>query len=696
MSRFIPRWIAAASFLILFGFHGMDAHSAQLRVVTEDAVGRKFPVEAELLNNKGEPVTSRPSPDGTRALPAGTYLLSLDGQDDTRITIAENDRREIAVKGGTNSLWLDFREKKDGPVEHVLVHLRPAAERRHAAQLHRVDPGYGIRPGIPRPSASPADIAAALSEARASISSVTNDGAADDFVGPFLFQHAFLQILCTYGDASDARRLASLVTTTRSFWIVAPTLAAMESRLGKQADGELRKMLKSPDPVIRLTTAKLLAYHGDFSGRSLLLAELLRKITKEDWETFGAAGAMLADTGSDTRRAMREVISRYQRPDWSDPSWGFAATASIPASAWLLAHGDVDDWRAVTQLEFGAGHVTALLPYITEPAKLTRFFVRSRGNLDIVPHLAFAMDLPEEQIEALMDGIEEQTHERGVALGGSIRDINSAILNFQLTCLPLRPNQALAREFYRGNYRFKPAYGDNWIGIYAPWIRDRADVPVAVNAIFAEKKPRFLWLLDRIGPSELATVLRDPPGTNQLGVAMLRRWLAVGEEQPDPRGGLPAQRIGIHPFFFQNLTSSPNDQGTIVGSALITPALNRGRLTLTVEMRIAAHYNTGGFIDFNQGKKENWPHHKYVVDHGRALVNSMELRRGGKPMTLSPVRQDEAGRLVYEAEWPHADFSETEARLQLKFLDQTRTCIEQLHYSNLAYLQRLAANPRVP
>ncbi len=644
-------------------------------------------------------------PEGWAHLPPGKYWLvaSSDRFHREVVTLKRGEKSEVRTSA-ERSAWVPIRMRSDLPKRWFLFSARPADEMRRAL-------GWVRRPGenlssfaLLRPGASPDDLAkarrlalAALSQAgEAGAGSALNRGAVQDYVMRILSVAGQSQDTQTILDACQSEdRPGVLTLREKTRW--AGLIGEIEARLGLLETGTLMGLTTQPDQTWALAAAIQIHRHGLSAGDDLLRAHL--RDSDDLSSTIVPAFTLLDSPAQDTLDAMRAVLDRVITTQTDDAA-SEPSSASIAPALYLLAYGSLDDWRRVAEVEFGPTHLFYLSHLCRDPLSAAKALIpHARGlyrNGSLELGLGF-LDRPEDEADALytrlLRAVATHSASRRTRSGHYRgRPFQNSLNTSSLFCSFYMPNQTAVR-FYGKFGRVTP---------FEPQLDERGHMP----NLF-EQTPWFVetGFLDRY------------IDWWSKGIRSFERQLDYVDhgqlaQSVDARGGdkpyaydlfMAAHKISTraytnrhdhYPVGLQRrayvLRHHGGSNGGISGVAEMLYERDGNLIDIKLRLRQAALYQATSFIDVSP--PEHYEHHQYMIDGGRALIDSVNLRKLGQTISvpIPDTEPDGGGFLAINTTLPTSDPAGWYLDVNMRFMDQTFTLTYRLFSGESARRLRMA------
>ena len=502
----ISRWWALAVLLTTAVFaHGrsLDApaeNEATVRVVVRDATGHAEPQACAIYpaEESGWDAPLAEAAAGRAAtVKAGRVWVVTGAEEEHRqlVTLVAGEAREVAFDV-PRGLWLSFQVKE--ATRRVLLRLRSQESARNALSYVRGRPVWSALWALPRPEAAGPDGRGIRAEARAAALAavprvfakpITEGFTKEEGEAYWLLRMLETQlcwgiltavgqpedipaIVAALGERSDMKQDAGAVRDAAE---IISVIEARSHASGQLSDGELSRWLTSDNQVRAWAAAIGLARCGDESGLDVLRTSI--RAADPLWTALDPAHALLNDDSPSTLEAMRALL-QLSMPRPNDPPGRAHVGPGTPASMYLLAHGGVDDWRAVALMPMGGQQAMAFASLAENPMDLVDVVLDTFGwfSARTMAINAF-LDRPEDERAMLLDLINAKVSQLGAASVKNERDratqYNTSMNTSQAIQTFLEPFERLV-GFYGGFERNTPIRptekpGDN-LSLYLRWM----------------------------------------------------------------------------------------------------------------------------------------------------------------------------------------------------------------------------------
>ncbi len=641
-------------------------------------------------------------------VPPGQYWIVPD--------IQENLLRSCSVAGEQDanilirvpqSVWLPIETSAKGPPTWDLFQLRSPAQLR--AELARIRPRasestralrelrYHLRPdGVPQ----------TRNEARALaidyLPSLLIDPAKAEKLKPSLTGLEYLdaqmyvqRILSVVGTGEDAATIAEGIPdmgdlTQQHRWMA--VITRIEARQGNLETGWCSQLASNSNRQIAVVAAMQLHQCG-ISRFDDVLRDYLQ-YPQNTQLARDAAYALLDDDDGSTRFAMLSFHNHLLLQQDDDPALRLSELV-VPSSLYLLAYGQPSDLRYVSSTPWSAAGLYYLSALTSSPLRPVKHLLGANQWIYDARTLGAALvtrpDGPalDHQLRAMIVRKEQSRFQSPYdQMGAGFRSNQEA---------------ELVGAFYRPSARVVQLLGgfdEGSIDLTARadilptlqsklrWFpgRDQLDMYVrnwqAGNATYLQK-------LDHFTIDEIEAAIERCGGSKPAALDLFRSAHAISSQ------------IGTHALrhfstgldercylFFQSMDED-FDVGGVNGLVELRIENKEQKTQFFIRLRQAAYYNRSTLID---GELESlYPFHKYVKEDGRALIDSVSVRRDGQRTAVRELQKQPDGSFVFEADLDAPAGSEGYLDIHFKFFDQETTMTFALHQGENA--RRIRAEP---
>lgn len=660
-----------------------------VRLLLEDSIGVTSVQQAQLYAASSaelkDPVAESSGPDKVIKVRAGKYwLVPVDDQSlSETVTVVAGETQDVKLSVD-RSLWLTFTEKKDALPGKVLMKVRAKPKLEDWLKGMRLGADYYLAQR--RPNATDADLEAARQLALKRLAEFLNEpakapesatpqekeawGAERSFEGSLLFK-----ILSVAGRMEDVETLANLWRPGYPegwFESLITAIGVIEARHDSLEKGRLASMLTAELPAQSVTAARTLRFLGLPVGTDVLRRYLISRA--DATEGYSPAYWLVDDPSPDTIRAMREFLAQRLKDNKS---------MFVEGCIYLLAHGNKEDWQFVASLTFPTWELSQLAFAAEDPRPLIR---------NASAALQQMRDRDPAEFEELIQWVRTHVSQRAVGSKTGL-DARTAY-NTSLNTLVMRQSNlipdALAVRFYKGFAGVTPLGK----GLAEPgslvsqltWLPYPEQLDVFVKE-WLEYKMRYNWQLEfaDLGAIEDA-VKRLGNGKRPPGYDLYRAYHRIAHRQRSAGDPLPmGERRRPYLFAFRERSSSGEEEygGGISGVASLRAEWQGKSLAVEIKLDQRAHYESSGAF-LNIGGRQDvseYPHHRYMAENGRPLIDSVVVRRGAKPLVVSEQKADDGwggGWFRFAVTLDEPSLSELWVDVNLKCIDQTITLTDGL------------------
>jgi hypothetical protein len=542
-----------------------------------------------------------------------------------------------------NSLWFSIGN------DRVLLKLQDDETRKTMAKKWRPMPtGYSKSWAVPRTNVTTADITTAVTQAK---SHLAHGKTPLSWTERFSYEAA-LRILSIFGDKDDCQLIANTIanrTTIAEKSENMAFLARLEARLGLLHTGQTAKLLASKDQLTSILAAIHLQSYGLASGKEVLISSLEKPLEKLPTSDMVAALQHHFDP---------RIITAIQN---------LAKSGRFPGKMglrYLLTYGQQKDLHWVGKTRFNWFEAISALPYGKNQIELM-FAIAKAGKVQGTVHMLPVLTLLGKDTATFLSGILPSlaAMNRGIETRPRTR--------FDIDTSWFSPNERTASYFFK-----------NRLFVGQPWIKEPSVLPKVTKAL---KKATYAntIMLDPLSNDEVKKALAGIKETEMLIAhhkvltRFHRRWESGIRREFERRSYCLANRA---------------KEGAISGSVTVTPQLDDGRFSATLHFANEGYYHVSSLIDFNEGVRERWEHHKYVANGGRELLARAQLKRGTEVFDVSISGPDDTGNILLTCDIDEKSFNELSLVLSLKFFDEELPLIFDIYESQWAFNKRSTLN----
>jgi hypothetical protein len=694
MHRFVAAFIAGLSACASGAF--ADDTNGVVSFEVEDRIGVTRAVPFVAYNLDGTIATL--SNDGKEVpIAAGDYLVeALDDPSLSSDATVASGQSVLARGEGGDGLWLTFKLSDEGEPRSLFFRPMPWPEAR-AILAATAQPNLPLTRRSLRSGATEAELAGALEAARALARMDLKFPGGDDkqvleryYAWYQAVREQALPVLATFGADSDGETIAGALAgvTFLDTSTIAP-LAYFEERYGMLASGEVARLAadESETDARRTGAIATLDQAGVPNAREALFAfasdkQRWRGLPPSSRSDLAEQLAPLEDPRAeavflDALAVAQEAVAAPGR------NRGLGLLDDLPAAiaVRLLLTGTVEQQRAIvealaTARSFRSAEIAARLAMLVdEPFPFLRVIAVDQQSLfrRICP--AFRLHVRStvrETVIGMVDAmVEALTRDPAVDRNDavSLAEGQSAV-NLQ----PCMPSEKVADFAYN---KKMPRVAVDSSRVMAPpeWMPPRMapmgtePLPVASPSDDIRRRVESLPP-DLFGPAWQAT----PAGYWTLfrdeRMAIHRAVTRTGDDIWNAR-----VRDGIERrVYVLSHAEEGKHSGAIAGLLEVRPVDVDGRLGLEVRLDQQAYYFSDGLATkiATDGKLEAWLHHAYVIDHGRKLIDSIDLRRNGQPLQLQEGPASSEGVFPFSTDVPAGDLGGLVITIELALYDDRR------------------------
>ncbi|MGH7125490.1 MAG: tetratricopeptide repeat protein, partial [Stellaceae bacterium] len=689
------------------------AADGSVRVEVFDRLGRTFPVLTVVSGQDGKEVSRSATPGEPATVPPGRWLVMPAGAlDRAKLVDLADGASETVRIDAADAVWLRLYHGDKTPVSYLLMRQKAPDVLAELLPRLRFVPNRNQPLALPRPEASAAQRATALRVAREELAKSFPTPKPDDPPNPpWRAATAWAnRILDAIGEASDVHDM--------------DVTARIENRLGLLGKGKIAAAIGSGDDPA--TSAALLLHEAGFDAGDALILE-----SGADAKRAWVFGALLdfppEQVQADMVAAATHYAARYKEiAAGSQDQWNSYESAALPAILFLMAHGPVDALATLLD-NFDAYQedIQVLAVAAADPAQFFESMLTDSG-LDAASseedlQRAAVVNLPEAlallcgaaetlsraDAEALWTRLYNMMSQHVYAKADSFHEPGDWARRFSIYApgnFLTRAGHCTTNHWVTGQYLAKD--GGNWSGWipYMDWIPRYWDEKENVDLLV--KNPNnlagtsnVLDQLDLIPHERLEQLLAaEGAAADQYPINVYRAYHAVATHA---NGAFPAFPIRVasdtevRPYVMGR-TDQPGTYDTVVaGIARLRPELvgTKLRLHLSFEQlaSYSAHFQIFGRDDLGGQYKPADGGQRYLIDRGRALVESVRLWRENSATQAAPIGLDSSGALLYEAELGKAGLDGLIAEVDLAFFDDRRQLVFALYGDDYAARLRRAA-----
>jgi tetratricopeptide (TPR) repeat protein len=693
-----------------------SAAAGSVSLTVTDRLGRSFPVVAVLRGADGKEIARSAAPgEPVRAAPGQWTIFPFSDPEraqpvelgdgaSIQVTIHAPDAIWFKLHRGDNRPDYDLllRQKDRKAVAELLPRLRFVRDR---------DRPYAL----PRPDASPEARAAALRVAREELAKpiAASSGASEAGAPPWKAARVWAnRILDAIGEASDAHGL--------------PTSARIELRLGLLAKGTVAAAISAGDDTAA-SAALWLHAAGYDAGDALILDSAAE--ARRPW----VFGALLDFPPEAVRPAMISAAQRYvarakEIAAGSQDRFNRYEQHIFPVILFLSAYGP-DDVLA-TVLDHFEAYVedTPILGVLAaDPAQFADYLISASGlddatSFETMDHAADVLQISLARLcgaaetlgrseaesmwarlyRAMYERVAEkhQTYYAASEVTPDVRYPTFAAEGFLTRAGHCTTNRWVTRQYLEQD-------SGNWSGWipYLDWIprywqeQQKVDLLIKYTGNIAGTSD-FLDQLDLI-PHDRLEALFAAKGTQSdtYPIDIYRAYHSVASHA---NGAFPPFPVRVtsdaeaRPYVMGRTGQLGEYDGVVSGIAKLRPELVEGRLRLHLFLEqvtsYAAHFQVFGRDNlFGQYTPADGGQ-RYIIDHGRALIEAVKLLRGNVAVPVTDKGLDEEGALVFEAEVGDSGIESLIAEIDLGYFDDRRQLVFELFGSDYAVRVRRGAS----
>lgn len=595
-------------------------------------------------------------------LKPGKYWLVA--QDDPEIRIlatVEADRITESVSPVQGSMWLRFgMVKKDAPIEWHLIRFKPRqAIQRVVKDLRMtgVDNSFywPRRPDVTGPAAQAARQLALANLEPAFSEFKSPENAKEEEINKAWTRRDrartdVLRILFAVGQAEDVRAFLDIYAKTRGAANdyesipILKALAAVEARCGVLENGELMKIASAASDPMAPSAAAALMSRG--VSNPALRQTILAALRNTDRFPSGELSApLLAEPlSADEMQAMRSIWQRaVELQHKHSNTWSnyYGQDATYPVLAALLAYGDLEDLKSIGKMTLRIGHASWLAYLAEDPLAPLQVVITNEHYWHADRAGQTALDRPAREAMAIY------------------RRICSAVTNdYAMRASHWQDQQSRQYNRYRQTQMLMSYFMPSTLAASA---RRTAEFKIDDNSIISDLPwwhfPEFIddavkyWLkgsfayvdqFDYVDHATLRQSIQKAGGPMPVDFDLKMAAFQVGSQahwyqyRTYPLG---ADQLA---YCFKHMETDANGAGMygggISGVASLILRRDGDRLQLWIKLNQETDYHDigtlAGIIDRNRNLP-SWEHHRYVIQYGRNLIDSVVLRRGEKAVTAA-------------------------------------------------------------
>lgn len=678
-----------------------SAASGAIKLLVVDETGNSLPQPAVIFDGKSAelsmPITETDG-ESTVSVPAGRYWVSWAEavEEFSELTTVRPGETNTVLIKIPRSIWLTFCRSNNPPSHRKqLLALRPPQEvRQHLVHFRDWE---SHAPAVLRADATEAD----MSKARKLAMTEWLD-ALERWEPPKEADAEQVRLFRATRDLnlSLAQRIFAIAGTLEDVEGIFKSpygqsfaglqlIGWIEARHEKLSIGRLIEVARGTKAT-RSDAAIVLSRLGLRGG-----AKLLRDQTK----TINAASAalLLDDLDPETLGAMRTNIMKVAA--WKTRALDYDRNV-IPASLYLLAHGNMDDWKMVSSLRFGVGQQSFFVGVADNPAQFAQPVVANRNYILISEILQRMSDRTARDSLAIRRRVNDAMAEAEVALlrGSPTASRVTSLTTSSVLQSSWMPDVDAVRLF--GGFRRTKKLGPQDGGLYTTWMSMPEHVDHYVNEWLGGKMG-FLPHLEYVETTALSdAVARLGNGRKPPAYDLYMAYKRIGHRQRVVVNPLPmGQRRWPYVAAFHEKGSSGNQEygGGISGVATLAASFSGSTLILKLRLEQRVHYeSSGAFLNIGgREKREEWPHHRYATNYGLQLIEKIVVRRGNRQFVADEVGRED-GAFLFEAKLDSDSQADLWVDIEMGFMDQSWTLTECLYLGEVARELRLARNQSKP
>lgn len=469
------------------------------------------------------------------------------------------------------------------------------------------------------------------------------------------------------------------------------TISRIESRQLKAGFWKLKSMLKHSDVRWNLAAGIQLHLAGLTDGD-----ESLRRFISNPSQLylgFEATAAMLDCEDPRTLMAMRAYLKRCLKFFESNDSPGLAYLTG-PSCLYLLVHGNESDRGLVARAHFAKQSIYALTFMVDDPLRLTPFLVKVDPDLTRSIGVGFRDRNPEDATWLQRQLFSELSHHyisrfEGLQASRAAYEIDE---ENQILSSWFLPSSEVVRKlggFGPKMTRFDPQPDSSpSLMRRTPWLSQPQFVDTYVQNWLnghANYQAHFDYLES---DSITKSVARIGGGATPPAYSLFMLQHQVGRTAWStafdrfPMGNDRRSYLFIH-------NSGSGNFGGINGVAEMHLDFVDSQIEIQVRLTQEAHYDGGAIFGKRVDDWSAWPHHKYVENAGRDLINSIVIRSESKRVHAKLLRQDQDGLLIYRASLPESETQYCYIDVNLSLVDQQQTLTYSLtHGENVRRIRQ--------
>jgi hypothetical protein len=599
---------------------------------------------------------------------------------------------------------LSFRVSEDKPLETFRVALRPAEEMRLWLKLSRLGLGsssgdYAVRVA----GATDHDLSDARRAALATLEALNHENPAGALNSPeravwnakwFAQRTAALRILSVAGELEDVSLIidrmipaASLIDTAT--WLFA--IGLIEARHDSLVGGRLAALTQNPNVALAFQAARTMRRFGLNNGIEVLRDTVIKG--KSSYEKTTAAELLAGDPGPATLSAMRELADAIL----ADPvsARGKPGMLLWPALH-LLAFGDTEDLRRVEGFPFARRQAADLAVLAENPRELIEYALGGMTFREAARVVDSFRDRGQAEYLELEDWLLETAGTKASA-SKEEWDQDKAYFTALNTLRFLQSAWIPHRDvvcIWKGWNRMEKADADWAASNGVTWMAFPDSLEALIEQWFGGNTIA-LALLEFHDLAEIDDVVsRRGDGKTPPGYEMYRSYRRVAHRSriADEPFAMGQKRWPFVLAYREKTPTGEEEFGGGISGVATAVAEWDGKKRLVVRIRLdrQAHYEGGGAM-FGIGDRSSateYPHHVYMQNRGRQLIQRVGIRRGTTKFEARDTARVEDGWMVFEAMLSDSSLADLYLDIDMKFIDQPFTLSEPLFVGSLANTMR--------
>jgi hypothetical protein len=685
--------------------HGQAPEKGSLRLSIEDALGETRVQPAVVYDSvDGElekPLAKSANADQPISLPPGSYWV-LSASDDSLkklVTLAAGEKKDVTIKL-ERGLWISFDAGAKNPPDKVLMVLRPKAEMERWLRWSLIQ-GMPPEAAALRPEATAEELEAArkgalaapvLKEPSLAPATMKPKERESFYTRRSVELPAIQRILAVTGKPEDVDTLLKLATSETSANKcddLASWAGLIEAKNDILENGRLMAMVRDKDEKWAFPAAIALRRFGLPVGQDLVRGNL--KVQKDMWPGSLASYSLRTDSSPVTLKAMRDFVRAGLEAHKSP--WNLAS-----ACLYLLTYGEKDDWKIVGSMPFERAQVGGLACLAQNPHALIGYALPFSSMIQLSQILPLMHDLDATELAWFCEWLNDAA---GTAYTkGHPAEVPSLAYNSTVNSLVLLESCWIphpdAVRFYRGfdKERISDSLADGGrFDSLLTWFPYPESVDIFVKE-WLDGGTRYFPQLDYVPLSKIEdAVKRLGKGRLPPGYELYCAYHRIAHRQrfvydPFPMG---VQRWP-YLFAYREHDQSGAEQfgGGISGVASLKTGWRDKTLLVSLKLDQRADYEqAGNFLGIgNRSSKTQYPHHRYMVRHGRPLIDSVVVRRGLRRFVATDTEKSDGDWLLFEAPLDSSSLADLWVDVNLKFIDQSITLSAPLFAGGPANLMR--------